>query len=236
MSSLFPSAKACLIFATLAIASAAKVPSKTIPPKRCGPGSKSSDCTGLGAEPSSEFWTFQNDSDQQFAISDFTFRPLKIRPHDRAGEQLIEDLLFTYNKNVRPIENASHITNVTFAASLIRIIDLNEKTQQLTTNLWLDVVSGKSDEFVIGVICFVLAMERSQAEVGPCKIWGHQEVERSCRFHLVSHFYSVILCFGRSRFCVGNRILYYITSKSSRLATVPDLVWMLLTSFLQCWW
>lgn len=75
------------------------------------------------------------------ALQSYIQPPLKPRNYSRAGEQLFEDLLFHYNKNVRPIKNASDVLVVQFASSLIRIIDLNEKTQQLTTNLWLEIVS-----------------------------------------------------------------------------------------------
>ncbi|VDK66000.1 unnamed protein product [Onchocerca ochengi] len=40
------------------------------------------------------------------------------------AEQLYEDLLYFYNKNVRPVRNASNAVQVKFGASLIRIIDV----------------------------------------------------------------------------------------------------------------
>ena len=40
------------------------------------------------------------------------------------ASQLYEDLLYYYNKNVRPVKNASESIKVKFGASLIRIIDV----------------------------------------------------------------------------------------------------------------
>nr|AUO38744.1 nicotinic acetylcholine receptor alpha subunit 8 [Ascaris suum] len=57
----------------------------------------------------------------------------------RYADQLYEDLLYYYNKNVRPVKNASSAVQVKFGASLIRIIDVDEVNQVLTTNLWLEM-------------------------------------------------------------------------------------------------
>ncbi|CAD6189199.1 unnamed protein product [Caenorhabditis auriculariae] len=59
-------------------------------------------------------------------------------PNRYAG-QLYEDLLYYYNKNVRPVKNASESTKVKFGSSLIRLIDVDEVNQVLTTNLWLEM-------------------------------------------------------------------------------------------------
>lgn len=64
--------------------------------------------------------------------------------HDMEN-QLYEDLLFYYNKVPRPVKNSSNILTVYVGASLIRIIDVDEKNQVLTTNLWLEMVRMKSD-------------------------------------------------------------------------------------------
>nr|ADA85877.1 nicotinic acetylcholine receptor alpha subunit isoform b [Haemonchus contortus] len=45
---------------------------------------------------------------------------------NRYAEQLYEDLLYYYNKNVRPVKNASESIKVKFGASLIRIIDVEK--------------------------------------------------------------------------------------------------------------
>ncbi|VDK46877.1 unnamed protein product [Anisakis simplex] len=53
--------------------------------------------------------------------------------------QLYEDLLYYYNKIPRPVKNSTDILTVNVGASLIRIIDVDEKNQILTTNLWLEM-------------------------------------------------------------------------------------------------
>eukprot|EP00081_Caenorhabditis_elegans_P026277 NP_509745.2 AcetylCholine Receptor [Caenorhabditis elegans] len=58
---------------------------------------------------------------------------------NRYADQMYEDLLYYYNKNVRPIKNASESVKVKFGSSLIRIIDVDEVNQVLTTNLWLEM-------------------------------------------------------------------------------------------------
>uniref|UniRef100_A0A0N5AHD7 Acetylcholine receptor subunit alpha-type unc-63 n=1 Tax=Syphacia muris TaxID=451379 RepID=A0A0N5AHD7_9BILA len=58
---------------------------------------------------------------------------------DKYAEQLYEDLLYNYEKNVRPVRNASKAVEVEFGASLIRIIDVDEVNQVLTTSLWMEL-------------------------------------------------------------------------------------------------
>ncbi|VDD94600.1 unnamed protein product, partial [Enterobius vermicularis] len=58
---------------------------------------------------------------------------------DKYAEQLYEDLLYNYEKNVRPVKNASKAVQVEFGASLIRIIDVDEVNQVLTTSLWMEL-------------------------------------------------------------------------------------------------
>uniref|UniRef100_A0A914WLF9 Neurotransmitter-gated ion-channel ligand-binding domain-containing protein n=1 Tax=Plectus sambesii TaxID=2011161 RepID=A0A914WLF9_9BILA len=53
--------------------------------------------------------------------------------------QLYEDLLYDYNKIARPVKNSTDILTVDVGAALIRIIDVDEKNQVLTTNLWLEM-------------------------------------------------------------------------------------------------
>nr|CAD2159579.1 unnamed protein product [Meloidogyne enterolobii] len=53
--------------------------------------------------------------------------------------QLYEDLMYFYNKNVRPVKNSTQPLDVKFGASLIRIIDVDEVNQVLTTSLWLEL-------------------------------------------------------------------------------------------------
>uniref|UniRef100_A0A5S6R535 Neurotransmitter-gated ion-channel ligand-binding domain-containing protein n=1 Tax=Trichuris muris TaxID=70415 RepID=A0A5S6R535_TRIMR len=68
-----------------------------------------------------------------FASSSIGVRAMK------EEQQLFEDLLYLYNKLARPVKNASEVVVINFGASLIRIIDVDEKNQVLTTNLWLEM-------------------------------------------------------------------------------------------------
>ncbi|KAL6724686.1 hypothetical protein Aduo_019551 [Ancylostoma duodenale] len=58
---------------------------------------------------------------------------------DRYVTQLLENLLMDYNKNVRPVKNASDALQVKFGANLCRLIDVDEVNQVLTTSLWLEM-------------------------------------------------------------------------------------------------
>ncbi|KAK6760804.1 hypothetical protein RB195_022029 [Necator americanus] len=78
-------------------------------------------------------------SDEEMAsVASSWMRELKHSAKDLEG-QLYEDLLFDYNKIPRPVKNSSDILTVDVGASLIRIIDVDEKNQVLTTNLWLEM-------------------------------------------------------------------------------------------------
>ncbi|CAD5234849.1 unnamed protein product [Bursaphelenchus xylophilus] len=57
----------------------------------------------------------------------------------RYADQLYEDLLYFYNRSVRPVRNTTEPLRVKFGASLIRIIDVDEVNQVLTTSLWLEM-------------------------------------------------------------------------------------------------
>jgi len=56
--------------------------------------------------------------------------------HER---QLLDDLLAYYNKLERPVANESEAVVLTFGLTLQQIIDVNEKEQILTTNVWLNL-------------------------------------------------------------------------------------------------
>uniref|UniRef100_A0A915ICI3 Uncharacterized protein n=1 Tax=Romanomermis culicivorax TaxID=13658 RepID=A0A915ICI3_ROMCU len=58
-------------------------------------------------------------------------------------DQLYEDLFYNYQKISRPNRNASDKIVVEFAAFLIRIIDIDERNQIITVNLWLEMASLK---------------------------------------------------------------------------------------------
>ncbi|XP_068172485.1 neuronal acetylcholine receptor subunit alpha-7-like [Antennarius striatus] len=51
--------------------------------------------------------------------------------------RLYVDLMSRYNPLVRPISNDSHTLTVNFGLSLMQIMDVDEKNQVLTTNIWL---------------------------------------------------------------------------------------------------
>ncbi|KAM3857991.1 cholinergic receptor, nicotinic, alpha 11 [Diretmus argenteus] len=55
-------------------------------------------------------------------------------PHQR---NLLKNLLKDYNRMERPVGNDSHSLTVIFSMSLIQIMDVDEKNQVLTTNIWL---------------------------------------------------------------------------------------------------
>ncbi|XP_061122833.1 cholinergic receptor, nicotinic, alpha 11 [Syngnathus typhle] len=55
-------------------------------------------------------------------------------PHQR---NLLKSLLKDYNRMERPVGNDSHPLTVTFSLSLIQIMDVDEKNQVLTSNMWL---------------------------------------------------------------------------------------------------
>nr|XP_043909237.1 neuronal acetylcholine receptor subunit alpha-7-like [Solea senegalensis] len=57
-------------------------------------------------------------------------------PHQRT---LLKNLLKDYNRMERPVGNDSHSLTVYFSLSLIQIMDVDEKNQVLTTNIWLQM-------------------------------------------------------------------------------------------------
>ncbi|CAL8352323.1 unnamed protein product [Merluccius merluccius] len=56
--------------------------------------------------------------------------------HER---RLYSDLMANYNPLVRPVFNDSHSLTVHFSFSLMQIMDVDEKNQVLTTNIWLQL-------------------------------------------------------------------------------------------------
>ncbi|XP_033831157.1 cholinergic receptor, nicotinic, alpha 11 [Periophthalmus magnuspinnatus] len=55
-------------------------------------------------------------------------------PHQRS---LLKNLLKDYNRMERPVGNDSHPLTVVFTLSLVQIMDVDEKNQVLTSNMWL---------------------------------------------------------------------------------------------------
>ncbi|CAD5205802.1 unnamed protein product [Bursaphelenchus okinawaensis] len=65
----------------------------------------------------------------------------KLRPyHDFQTEEqrLLYHLMRTYERSVRPVKNASDTVTVKLGMTLTNIFDINEKSQVLTINVWLD--------------------------------------------------------------------------------------------------
>ncbi|XP_022104190.1 neuronal acetylcholine receptor subunit alpha-10-like isoform X2 [Acanthaster planci] len=53
-------------------------------------------------------------------------------------QKLYEDLMRNYNKKVRPVWNSSSIVKVSLALSVIQILEMDERNQILTTNVWIE--------------------------------------------------------------------------------------------------
>ncbi|XP_061128980.1 neuronal acetylcholine receptor subunit alpha-2-like isoform X2 [Syngnathus typhle] len=58
-------------------------------------------------------------------------------PRAHAEEKLLQDLFVRYNKLSRPVENSSDTVLVHFGLSIAQLIDVDEKNQMMTTNVWL---------------------------------------------------------------------------------------------------
>ncbi|CAB1434000.1 unnamed protein product [Pleuronectes platessa] len=70
----------------------------------------------------------------------FTLPPqvcFQVRPRAHAEERLLQDLFVHYNKLSRPVENTSDTVMVHFGLSIAQLIDVDEKNQMMTTNVWV---------------------------------------------------------------------------------------------------
>ncbi|XP_030221600.1 LOW QUALITY PROTEIN: neuronal acetylcholine receptor subunit alpha-2-like [Gadus morhua] len=54
-----------------------------------------------------------------------------------AEERLLKDLFVRYNKLSRPVANTSDVVLVRFGLSIAQLIDVDEKNQMMTTNVWV---------------------------------------------------------------------------------------------------
>ncbi|KAK0149864.1 Neuronal acetylcholine receptor subunit alpha-4 [Merluccius polli] len=54
-----------------------------------------------------------------------------------AEERLLKDLFVRYNKLSRPVANTSDVVLVHFGLSIAQLIDVDEKNQMMTTNVWV---------------------------------------------------------------------------------------------------
>ncbi|XP_015348436.2 neuronal acetylcholine receptor subunit alpha-4 [Marmota marmota marmota] len=62
-------------------------------------------------------------------------RPAETRAH--AEERLLKALFSGYNKWSRPVANISDVVLVRFGLSIAQLIDVDEKNQMMTTNVWV---------------------------------------------------------------------------------------------------
>ncbi|XP_034029200.1 neuronal acetylcholine receptor subunit alpha-4b [Thalassophryne amazonica] len=59
------------------------------------------------------------------------------RPQAHAEERLLQDLFLHYNKLSRPVKNTTDTVFVHFGLSIAQLIDVDEKNQMMTTNVWV---------------------------------------------------------------------------------------------------
>ncbi|XP_043397976.1 neuronal acetylcholine receptor subunit alpha-2 [Chelonia mydas] len=59
------------------------------------------------------------------------------RTHTHAEERLFKYLFTSYNRWSRPVPNISDVVIVRFGLSIAQLIDVDEKNQMMTTNVWL---------------------------------------------------------------------------------------------------
>ncbi|XP_044068096.1 neuronal acetylcholine receptor subunit alpha-2-like isoform X1 [Siniperca chuatsi] len=61
----------------------------------------------------------------------------QVGPRAHAEERLLQDLFAHYNKLSRPVENTTDTVLVHFGLSIAQLIDVDEKNQMMTTNVWV---------------------------------------------------------------------------------------------------
>lgn len=60
--------------------------------------------------------------------------------HSHAEDALFKKLFAGYNKYSRPVPNVTDVVIVKFGLSIAQLIDVDEKNQMMTTNVWLKQV------------------------------------------------------------------------------------------------
>ncbi|XP_038861022.1 neuronal acetylcholine receptor subunit alpha-7-like [Salvelinus namaycush] len=65
--------------------------------------------------------------------------PLAVSLQGEPQRRLYKDLMANYNPLERPVFNDTHSLTVNFSFSLMQIMDVDEKNQVLTTNIWLQL-------------------------------------------------------------------------------------------------
>ncbi|XP_071892736.1 neuronal acetylcholine receptor subunit alpha-2 isoform X1 [Anas platyrhynchos] len=63
--------------------------------------------------------------------------PAQKQPRSHAEERLFKHLFTGYNRWSRPVPNTSDVVIVKFGLSIAQLIDVDEKNQMMTTNVWL---------------------------------------------------------------------------------------------------
>nr|KAF6348063.1 cholinergic receptor nicotinic alpha 2 subunit [Myotis myotis] len=58
-------------------------------------------------------------------------------PHTQAEDRLFKHLFGAYNRWARPVPHTSDVVIVRFGLSIAQLIDVDEKNQMMTTNVWL---------------------------------------------------------------------------------------------------
>uniref|UniRef100_A0A8C8YGB7 Neurotransmitter-gated ion-channel ligand-binding domain-containing protein n=1 Tax=Prolemur simus TaxID=1328070 RepID=A0A8C8YGB7_PROSS len=58
-------------------------------------------------------------------------------PRSEGAERLLKRLFSGYNKWSRPVANISDVVLVRFGLSIAQLIDVDEKNQMMTTNVWV---------------------------------------------------------------------------------------------------
>ncbi|KAK7884811.1 hypothetical protein WMY93_027934 [Mugilogobius chulae] len=61
----------------------------------------------------------------------------QVVPRAHAEERLLKDLFVNYNKLSRPVQNTTDTVLVHFGLSIAQLIDVDEKNQMMTTNVWV---------------------------------------------------------------------------------------------------
>uniref|UniRef100_A0A8C6WYK2 Cholinergic receptor, nicotinic, alpha 4b n=1 Tax=Neogobius melanostomus TaxID=47308 RepID=A0A8C6WYK2_9GOBI len=61
----------------------------------------------------------------------------QVIPRAHAEERLLQDLFVNYNKLSRPVQNTTDTVLVHFGLSIAQLIDVDEKNQMMTTNVWV---------------------------------------------------------------------------------------------------
>ncbi|MGH0127272.1 UNVERIFIED_CONTAM: hypothetical protein FKN15_008937 [Acipenser sinensis] len=79
-----------------------------------------------------------------------------MRTRAHAEERLLKTLFTAYNKLSRPVANISDVVLVRFGLSIAQLIDVDEKNQMMTTNVWVKQA---------GFQCFYLSLQTLTAEL-----------------------------------------------------------------------